>query len=265
MPYVTAAILAGSAIYGAVEAQDRKSDAKAGIERLKKMQPRFRTGQELRLEGESAIREGFTPEQQVNFRQGLVRQNNQARRIATDRNPNLSGAVNAAINYQNLGALNEFAAQDAALREQKIQQYIGLIGGQSNLQTQADIQSKREQETAYGNAKRQANADIYNSLMQLGYAGASAATAGGGRYGATTTTSAPLASNAAPSTTAMNPAPTYSVGSDAWAKNLYGNPVATPPPPYFGTTQFGAGAKPLGNSVPSRNAPIFDPYLTRYY
>jgi hypothetical protein len=175
MPYATAIMLAGTAIYSGIEANDRKQKAKKGIERLKKMQPKYRTAQDIQFEAENAIRSGYSPSERANFQQSMTRRANQARRTATDRNPNLSGAINAGINYGSIQGELGFAAQDAALRRQRVSEYVGRITGQSNAQTGADITSKMQQEIAYGNAKNQANADIYNSLMQLGYAGASAA------------------------------------------------------------------------------------------
>lgn len=175
MPYATAIVLAGTAIYGAVEANERKQEAKRDIEALKKIQPKFKTGEQLYTEAENAVPFGYTPSERANFQQAMARRSNQARRIATDRNPNLAGAINAGINYGNIQGELGFAASDAALRRQKVMDYLNRSAAQSNAQTSADLISKREQEIAYGNAKNQANADIFNSLMQLGYAGASAA------------------------------------------------------------------------------------------
>lgn len=175
MPYITGAIIAGSAIYSAVDASQRRKKAQQGIDRLKKMQPQFRDAASIQAEAEQKITTGYSPSEIAAFQQSLNRRSNQARRLATDRNPNLSGAIGAGINYGNIGANLQFAAQDASLKRQRQNDYISRITGQSNAQTQADIMSKRDQEIAYGNAKNQANADIYNSLMQLGYAGASAA------------------------------------------------------------------------------------------
>jgi hypothetical protein len=251
MPYITAAVIAGTAIYGAVEANNRKKKAKAGIEKLKRMQPKYRPAEEIQAEAENAIQHGYSASERANFDQAMARRSNMARRIATDRNPNLAGAVNAGINYGNIQGQLGFAASDAALRRQRVENYVSRITGQSNNQTNADITSKMQQEIAYGNAKNQAQADIYNSIMQLGYAGASAAKAynGAGGYSSAnttpTTTGVPLES-------AVNPAqPTP--GTDQWARNLYGNPNPLPPQPYFGDTST-IQRQPLYNRVPSRQA-----------
>lgn len=225
MPYATAAILAGTAIYSGIEANDRKQKAKKGIEKLKKMQPKYRSAQEIQAEAEATITSGYSPSERANFQQAMARRNNQARRVATDRNPNLSGAVNAGINYGSIQGELGFAAQDAQLRRQRVSEYVGRITGQSNAQTNADITSKMQQEIAYGNAKSQANADIYNSLMQLGYAGASAAKTAN--------------ANSNPNPPGAEGTPTFSMYNEG-------------PNGYPGPQQYNSiNAQPLGNNVPA--------------
>lgn len=178
MPYITGAVLAAGAIYGVIDASNRRKKAQKAIDALKKSQPKFRSAEDIQNEAERRITSGYSPSEVANFQQSLNRRSNAAYRLATDRNPNLSGAINAGINYGNIGARLQFAASDAQLRRQRQNDYVSRITGQSNAQTSADIMNKRDQEIAYGNAKNQANADIYNSLMMLGYAGSTAA---GGR------------------------------------------------------------------------------------
>jgi len=165
MGYVTAAL----AIYGAVSAYDKQQKSKKAIEKLKKNKPVFRSAEDIQNEAEMKIQEGYSPQERANFFQQLARSGNAAYSKATQVNPNLSSQVQSGINYLNVGALSNFSARDAALRRQRIQDYVGLTRGQSNAQTTADIQSKRDQEIAYGNAKNQADAEIFNSLSMLGY------------------------------------------------------------------------------------------------
>lgn len=237
MPYITAAVLAGTAIYSGIEANDRKQKAKRGIEKLKKMQPKYRTAQDIQFEAENAIRSGYSPSERANFQQSMTRRANQARRTATDRNPNLSGAINAGINYGSIQGELGFAAQDAALRRQRVSEYVSRITGQSNAQTGADITSKMQQEIAYGNAKNQANADIYNSLMQLGYAGASAAKVN-------------------------NPGATTSTGTTPTFSEMNSGPNGLPNPPQYNSIN----ADPLGAQPPSLTAPPNEPnFGSQYY
>lgn len=174
MAYALAA-MAAVAIASGINAQVKKDKARKAANKLKNVNPKFRDANLIREEAEGAVRYGYAPEEVADFRASLQRANNQGARMATDRNPNLSGAIQAGINFGNIGALNSFAAQDAALRRNKVNDYVSLSTGQYNNQTQADIRNKYDQEVAYGNAMKQADAEIWNSISMLGYAGASAA------------------------------------------------------------------------------------------
>jgi hypothetical protein len=165
MPYVTLAVAA----VGAISAYDKSQKAKKGIEKLKDWKPRYKTAEEVQREADATIREGFSPQETASFRQSLARRSNQAYQTAVQRNPNLASAVQAGINYGNIGALSDFAANDARLRRQRVQDYIGRASSQYNQQTNADLTSKRMQEQAYGLAKSQAEANIYNSLTMAAY------------------------------------------------------------------------------------------------
>lgn len=257
MPYVTAAVIAGTAIYGAIESQDRKQQAKAGINRLKKLNPQYKTALEIQTEAESAVQEGYSPSEVAAFRQGLARQNRASYRAATQSNPNLASQVQAGINYGNVNAQSEFAARDAALRRDRIREYANRITGQSNAQTSADIQNKYNQEMAYGQAKSQANADFYNSLTQLGYA-ATLVPYGSGGGGGNKVAPTTLSPSQPPSMSAMNaPAPNNQYyGTDSWARGLYGQGNTRVYQDYFGY--------PSRYKAPNPNIPITDPYYYKY-
>jgi hypothetical protein len=199
MGYVTLAMAA----VGAISAYDKSQKAKKGIEKLKDWKPRYKSAEEVQREADATIREGFTPQETASFRQSLARRSNQAYQTAVQRNPNLASAVQAGINYGNIGALTDFAARDAQLRRQRVQDYIGRASSQYNQQTNADLTSKRMQEQAYGLAKSQAEANIYNSLTMAAY-GASRLKGGGGTTPDTTTPA-----STPPALTAQNPMGTY--------------------------------------------------------
>lgn len=228
MGYLTAAL----AIYGAVDSYSKSEKAKKGINALKKVKPKYRDALSIQREAEAGVKSGFSPEEAANFQQGLTRSNNAQYRRATDMNPNLAPAVQAGINYGNIAAQNQFAAADAQLRQSKVDRLTSQITGQSNSQTEADLMNKRDQEIAYGNAKNQNDAQLYNSLSQLAAGVQNIDAVGNG--GATT--GQPLSSEAIPSMGAVNvpnnlePAP----GSNQWAQNLYGNPNAVPAYPLMG-------------------------------
>lgn len=236
MPYITAAVLAGTAIYGAVEANDRKQEAKSALKELAKKQPKYRTAESITAEAEQATPYGYTPSERANFQQSMTRRANAASRIANDRNPNLGSAINAGINYGNIQGNLAFAADDSRLRQSKIRDYVGRVTNQSNLQTNSDLTSKLQQEIAYGNAKQQANADIYNSIMQLGYAGASAAKASNGtpNYGAPTTT-APTQSQGTQFDMTGYQSPYQGYNYDPYAPVAYGTPPRRMYNPYSPT------------------------------
>lgn len=246
MGYITAAL----AIYGAVDSYSKSQKAKKGIEALKKVNPKFRDAIDIQRSAEGAVKNGFSAEEAANFQSGLTRSNNASYRRATDINPNLAPAIQAGINYGNIGALNQFAAADAQLRQNKVDRLVGQITNQSNAQTEADIQNKRDQEIAYGNAKNQNDAQLYNSLSQFA-AGVQNIDASGFGSG-NKTTGQPLSSEAVPSMGAQNVPNNLSpaVGSNEWAQNLYGNPNAVPAYPLIGRapSAYVSPAKRYGSS-----------------
>jgi hypothetical protein len=228
MGYLTAAL----AIYGAADSYSKSQKAEKSINALKKVKPKFRDALTIQREAEAGVKNGFTPEEAANFQSGLTRTNNAQYRRATDMNPNLAPAIQAGINYGNVAAQNQFAAADAQLRQSKVDRLTNQITGQSNAQTEADIQNKRDQEIAYGNAKNQNDAQLYNSLSMLA---ASTQNMDFNSTGAKTT-GQPLSTEAIPSMGAQNvpnnltPVP----GTNDWAQNLYGNPNAVPAYPLMG-------------------------------
>ena len=248
-----AIIGAGISIYGAVDAKSKEKKAKSELDAWNKSHPQdFRTAKEIQQEAELSTPSGFSPAEKAAFQQNMTRRSNASRRMATDRNPNLSGAVNAAINYGNIQGLVNFSAQDAQLRRQMIAQKTGLIQGQSNAQTRYNQQVAGQ----YGQAIQQQAENFTNSLYNVAnsaaaygyYSGGSGAKTGAG--GAKTT---PATTTAMAQPNSVNP-----VGSDMWAANLYGNPAAPPPQPAF----YGqAPSQRLGTGVPSKNA---TPYQTTW-
>lgn len=229
MGYLTAAL----AIYGAVDSYDKSQKAQKGINALKKIKPKYRDAVDIQRQAESEVTRGFSAEEAANFQQGLTRSNNAQYRLATDRNPNLAPAVQAGINYGNVAAQNQFAAADAQIRQGKVDRLTSLITGQENANTEAQLMNKRDQEIAYGNAKNQNDAQLYNSLSQFAAGVQNIDTTGMGG----TKTAQPLAANQVPSMGAANPEPSIldvQVGSNQWAQNLYGNPNAVPAYPLMG-------------------------------
>lgn len=179
MPYVTAGVLVGSALYNAISAGSRKRKAEKGLKALANKRPQYATLEEA----EAMIKEGYGAEEKSAFQQQLQRSQNQAYNLAIQRNPNLAGAVGAGLNYANIGAMSDFASRDAALRRQRQQLYLQ----RRDTETERQIREKQMMEQQYGLAYQQAQADISNAIGQLGYGFSSmyASTEGAGLFGNT--------------------------------------------------------------------------------
>jgi hypothetical protein len=155
---------AGISIYNAVDSKNKEKKAERDLNAWEKSHPQdFRTGQQIYDEASATTPTGFSPAEKAAFEQSMARRSNQARRIATDRNPNLSGAINAGINYGNIQGLLDFAARDAQVRRSLISEKVGLIRGQSNAQTQFNQNVSAQ----YGQAIQQQKENFTNSLYNV--------------------------------------------------------------------------------------------------
>lgn len=159
-----AIIGAGTAIYSAVDAKNKEKKAKSSLDEWNKNHPQdFRSAKQIYDEAAAMTPTGYSPAETAAFNQSMARRSNTARRIATDRNPNLSGAVNAGINYGNINGMLQFAANDAAVRRSLISEKAGMIRGQSNAQTQFNQNVAGE----YGQAIRQQKQNFTNSMYNV--------------------------------------------------------------------------------------------------
>lgn len=225
---MAAAALAGVAIsaYGAYDANQKGKKAKESLEQWNKTNSQnFKTADQLQLEAEASTPSGYSPAEKAAFQQNMARRNNQVMRSATDRNPNLSGAVNAAINYGNIQGMLDFSARDAQLRRSMISEKIGINRGQSNAQTQFNQNVAGQ----YGQAIQQQRENMTSSLYNVANAAAAYGYYKGGTGTQKTTAIGDVSTgNAlggqAPLQSLQNPTIQSSVGTDAWAQNLYGNP-----------------------------------------
>ena len=156
MGWITAAAIAATAIYQAVDASNRKKKADRALKQLAKSKQQYATLQDA----EAAIRQGFSPEQRASFQSQLARSQNEAYKRAVQSNPNLAGAVTAGLNYTNVGAMSDFASRDAELRRQRQQMYLQ----RNDMETERKIREKQMMEQQYGLAYQQASADITNAF-----------------------------------------------------------------------------------------------------
>lgn len=104
---------------------------------------------------------GFTPQEKAAFKQSLAASGNTAFRRAVDiGGGNLSAAIRAGINSQQLGAQNQFASQDAQLRRQNIGMSNSLEQGYQGLKN-----TQVAQNNALAQQQNQAASQSVNSGM----------------------------------------------------------------------------------------------------
>ncbi len=99
---------------------------------------------------------GFTTAEQNAFDSRMAQQGNQRYRLGvTQGGGNLSSAINAGINYGNIGAQQQFAAQDAQLQRQNIKyadSFSQYVQNLANMNTSYMQQRRAQQEQAAGGA-----------------------------------------------------------------------------------------------------------------
>jgi len=117
--------------------------------------------------------QGFSGAETGAFQQGLAQSQAGARQNALSiGGSSVSRAVNAGLNSANLGAMNQFAGQNAALARQnrnlgfsRYMQGAGIAQNIDNMNTQNELQRRMMMEQAYGAAARQ-NRDIYSQSLE---------------------------------------------------------------------------------------------------
>lgn len=111
---------------------------------------------------------GFTPEQRAQFNFTLGQATNQDYRNAIDlAGGNLSGALNARRSGMRLGAINQFAQQDAQQRMSNIRYDDSMTDKVQRLRdnnTQVALNRRMALEQAYGNAIKTGTENVVNSF-----------------------------------------------------------------------------------------------------
>lgn len=119
---------------------------------------------------------GFTPQETAAFHNNLATSNNTAFANATQASGGqLSGAINAGLQSQNIGALNQFAGQDAALKRENMRHADSFASQFQNIQdenTRTALQQRMMREQALGGA---VNSGLTNLTGAINLAGASRA------------------------------------------------------------------------------------------
>jgi hypothetical protein len=158
------AVEAAKGIYGAFQS----SKANSELDKINATpRPKYKTGAEISSEAES-MAHGLTPQEMAAAQHHLDRLNNTRYDLATKRNPTLSGAAQAGVNYGSIQGQLGLAAQDAAIRRQNVQQMIGLLGSQYNRQTAADLAHRQQLEQQYGAAGQAGIKNIFSALEGAG-------------------------------------------------------------------------------------------------
>ena len=147
--------------------------------------PRYKEIPEMRLSrlrAEQNAQSGFTPAETSVFFQNLAKLSNQNYNKAVQAGGS-GGSVNAAIGYNKLGALNQFAGQDASLHRQNIQyadsfeRNLQLL---KNMNTQLRYREHRE-DVAQADAMVSGGTQTFvNGFATAGGAGADTTGVGGG-------------------------------------------------------------------------------------
>lgn len=148
------------AVYGLT--QMRK--AKKALNRLSNWNPTYRTGESIFQEATSKTPSGFSAQEKAAYNNDLARQATQRYRLASQSNPNMSANIQAGIGYGSLAALNNFAKNDAALKQQKIGQLAGAITAQDNANVNYQMNQKSQMEQAYGEAYKAGLSNVVGAL-----------------------------------------------------------------------------------------------------
>lgn len=160
---IPAAIGLGKSIYGLI----RGNQARSGLAELERQPyPEFASGQDIFNEA-NTMATGLSPQEKAYAESQVNRLNNQRYKLATDRNPTLSGVTQAGINFGSVQGALDLASRDAQARRQNLNQLIGLIGGQKNMQTSSEIQRRREAESAYGQSAATQDQNVFTGLQDI--------------------------------------------------------------------------------------------------
>ena len=176
MTWISAGIAgAGLAIKG-VSAYSQNRRAKKGLEALNEQpEAQYSVSPELKGAYDTALansKTGHSPEEEAAFSQKMARSSATATRSALDAGGgNMASTINAGLMANEIGAINQFAASGAQLKQQKINTAADLaraIQSQENLGTGATIQKRMMLEQAYGGALAKSNENMQQAVGDAG-------------------------------------------------------------------------------------------------
>ncbi len=143
--------MAVASIYQIAYGLKQRKEAKEGLRKLGDRD--YMSAEEINQRAKGAA-EGYTAAERLNFFQNLVRNNNAQYSKALSYRPDMAGSILAGINYGNIGAMNQYAANDASLRRNDQQRQANLIQTQ-DARHQATFVRKQEALGALGQAAQQ--------------------------------------------------------------------------------------------------------------
>ena len=108
--------MAVGAIYQFTYGLKQRKDAKRIQAELAQKEDRY-TAESMSARADR-LAKGYTPQEKLVFFQNLQRSSNQRYNRAIAYRPDMANAISAGIDYANLGAINSYTSNDAALRRQ---------------------------------------------------------------------------------------------------------------------------------------------------
>ena len=152
------------ALYGVYQARQA---SKALRNLASQPEPTYRDPNSILAEAEAKTPTGYSGAEKAAFMNNLARLNTSRYRIASQTNPNMASNIGAGIDYGNVGAINEFAKNDAAIRRNKVNSLFGAITAADTRNTSNAIANRRMLEQQYGQAYQAGVGNVFNLFDQI--------------------------------------------------------------------------------------------------
>ncbi len=163
---LTGGVQAGLGVYEAINANRGLKNLQGQPMPGYSMSPEF---QNYYNTAQQQAQGGFSGAETAAFKQNLAQQQNTGFQQGIQQaGGNLGQALSNGLQAQNIGAINQFAGQDAQLHRQNIAQWgqaANQMQDQQNLINQNKIQRRTQLEQAYGGALNKGLSNITSGLM----------------------------------------------------------------------------------------------------
>lgn len=172
MSYVSVGIAGAGLLTKGITSLVQANRAKKSLAQLNKTPyPEYQISPELQSSysrAQSMANQGYTAQETAAFNQNLSRNQATQFRTAIDQSGgNLARAINAGLQANNIGAINQFASSDAQIRRQNIRNADDLaraLQSQKNLSVSSALQRRNQLEQAYGSALAQQRENLAGTL-----------------------------------------------------------------------------------------------------